>query len=161
MAVPMGRHKIGNFMFEKIGGKLPFRVREDYQHTWKETPILGPSAAGPPPLVITKRLGDVVVTFNDATDVILHEDYRWDGNSGPAPNQLECLRASALHDAWSQAIEHRIFARSYRNWRRGAKEYRKVVRDDGLNFFRAWWRYTGLMVYGAWKKFVKRELTEP
>ena len=62
---------------------------------------------------------------------------------------------------WCQAIEHRIFERSYRNWRRGAKEYRKVARDDGLNFFRAWWRYTAMMVYGAWKKFVKRELTEP
>ena len=85
VAVPMGRHKIGNFMFEKIGGKLPFRVREDYQHTWKETPILGPSAAGPPPLVITKRLGDVVVTFNDATDVILHEDYRWTETPGLHP----------------------------------------------------------------------------
>ncbi len=79
--------------------------------------------------------------------------YSWDGNSGPAANTLFCLRASALHDAWCQAMDHRYFERGFRNWRRGAIEYRKICRKDGMGRVRAWFRYVVVCwLYGAWKK---------
>ena len=58
------------------------------------------------------------------------------------------MRASALHDLWCQAMRERIYANSYRNWLRGASEYRALCIADGMHAWRAWLRYSAVCGYG-------------
>lgn len=157
MAVAVGKHKVGGLELEKTTDpKWPFKVLVDYAYTWKKMPTLG---KGWNPTqqqnVIPKRTGGVAVKLT-AFGVTLLQDYRWDGNSGPAPNTKSCLRASALHDAWCQAMKLQIYDNSLKNWRRGAAEYRKICRQDGMGRLRAGARYVAVLSYGVGKKIVGR-----
>ena len=152
MAVPNGDHEVGGLKLRKQEDRWPFLVLEDYPHGWKVAPRLGSEYVP----VINDKNGNPVVRFRNDVSVTLLQGYGWDGNSAPsfvAPDTLKCLRASALHDAWCQAMRRRILERSFRNWRRGCIEYRKVCRDDGMGIPRAWIRYFPMCwFYGTWKK---------
>lgn len=146
--VPHGRHEIDGFHLKK--GPWPFKMHKEYRHEWKRTPKLGSTK----PREIQDNGGTVVASFQDNDSVTLTPDYSWDGNSGPAVNTLKCLRASALHDAWCQAMQEDIFEGSWMNWMRGASEYRKICRDDGMSRVRAWSRYFAIATYGSFKEIV-------
>ena len=148
MAIPVGVVLYaGGLKFRKNGGKWPYVVLEDYFYQWENNPIGGDSKQ----TSISTSGGRVVADFA-AGAVTLKEGYAWDGNSGPAVNTLKCLRASALHDVWCQAMQLEIYERSFRNWRRGAKEYRTVCHRDGMGLIRRWFRYCALLTYGSFKK---------
>ena len=146
--VSEGQHEIDGFRLKK--GPWPFKMHDEYRHAWKRTPRLGSAASH----VIKNNSGTVVASFEENVAVTLDPDYSWDGNSGPAVNTLKCLRASALHDAWCQAMQEDIFEGSWTNWMRGASEYRKICRDDGMCGVRAWLRYVAIATYGSFKEIV-------
>ena len=151
MAVPDGTHEIGGLKLQKTSGaRWPYVVvEEDYEHNWIRQPRMGSARRR----TISDQKKDVVVaTFQNDSVVTLHVGYGWDGNSGPAVNTDKCLRASAVHDVWCQAMYLRILENSFRNWAAGASEYRQICRKDGMSWLRAGWRLVAIMGYGGWKK---------
>ena len=151
MAIPDGRHEVGGLTLQRTSGaRWPYVVvEEDYEHDWIRQPRMG-SARG---RTISDQTRDVVVaTFQADQAVTLHVGYGWDGNSGPAVNTDKCLRASAVHDVWCQAMGLRILENSLRDWADAASEYRQICRRDGMSWLRAGWRYVAIMSYGGWKK---------
>ena len=48
-------------------------------------------------------------------------------------------------------MELDIYDNSFRNWRIGASEYRKICQADGMGILRAWWRYLAIIGYGLSK----------
>ena len=158
MTVPHGPHKVDGLQLKK--GPWPYEVQEEHKHGWLHRPKAGSNSAQ----AIQDRKGRVVVTFHGVASVTLHAGYAWDGNSGPAVNTLTCLRASALHDAWCQAMGAHIFENNFRNWAAGASEYRRICVTDGMFRLRAGWRYLAVLGYGGWKKVTGRlrpEATKP
>lgn len=140
---------------ERRGKKWKYRVVAPYHYRWNNHPILDGNWRGSSRLIAATQDGHVVAgltsTLDDAHSVTLRRDYAWDGSSGPFVGDTpECMRASALHDVWCQAMrQDGMYEDGFRNWRRGAKEYRMVCTRDGMAPSRARLRYVGLMAKGS------------
>ena len=157
MAVPYGTYKVGGLQLsvdevQLREGLWPYEVQKEHCHDWMREPRAGRN----PTRVIKARDGCVVVTFHEVKAVTLYAGYAWDGNSGPAVNTLKCLRASALHDAWCQAMGAGVFANSLRNWAAGASEYQRICQQDGMGWLRAKFRCIAILGYGGWKRVTGR-----
>lgn len=74
-----------------------------------------------------KTIRDLFVTFT-ATSVTLHRGYSWNG-SNYVGDPIETLRASALHDAWWQAMDAGIYTCESRN--NADNEYVLICQEDG------------------------------
>ena len=145
MSIPNGKHVVGGLHFEKAPNqRWPYTVTRAHSHHWGTKPRPGRNA--------TRTVKDVA-TFTQSLDAVtLLPSYSWDGSTG-AIDVLSCARASALHDIRCQAMDCEIFESSWRNWRRGAIEYRKICGTDGMNWARRWGRYLAMTyAYGSWKK---------
>ena len=148
----IGEHNANGLHYEKLPDNPDFLyvLLSPHNHQWRRNPTLGREWNPVGPNRRLNRLGMAVVSFTE-TGVTLHEGYAWDGSSGPAIDTCACMRASALHDAWCQAMAKHIYKNSYKNWRRGSAEYRSVCRADGMSWWRAWGRWTFMNVYGLKK----------
>ena len=95
----------------------------------------------------------VVVTFTSIS-VTLHPDYSWNG-SNIVGDTKRTLRASAVHDAWCQAMskQYKFYKRTRRNWMKGADEYREVCKEDGFGWFRRNVRWLAIRTYGLMRSF--------
>lgn len=155
---PNTTYVVGGLRLRKTDDRWPFVVLAAYNHPWNKMPTLGKAWNRAAPNTISRHdtPDPTTVATLSAFDVTLHVDYRWDGNSGPAANTMKCLRASALHDVWCQAMKLQIYDNSLKNWRRGAAEYRRICRKDGMSRWRAWLRYVAILSYGVGKKLVGR-----
>ena len=102
-----------------------YRMLRDYSHTWLEgTPAVG-----------NLTIGRKNVTYT-ANELILHAGYEWNG-SDQVKDTPQCMRASAVHDAWCWAMNAGIYVNDRKNWNRGAKEYAAIGSADGLSDARA------------------------
>ena len=100
---------------------------------------------------IIAKASDRAVATLEGRSVTLHPGYAWDGSTGAADTP-ECMRASALHDVWCQAMDdHHVYMNDFGNWCRAAVEYRKLCIEDGMSWPRAWARYSGLIAYAGYK----------
>ena len=128
--------------------RWPYRVVQDYSYRWRNRPRgqlphtsqeLQDSTGAPLAVLLRRR-------------VILRTDYRWDGSTY-AIDTRKCLKASALHDAWCQAMDEGIFEAGWLNWRRGCLEYRWLCGQAGMSGLRRYGRYSVMVyLYGTWKK---------
>ena len=107
------------------GPRKCYIVLEEHRHVW--TPDHKPMVT----LVQNeeKSIEDLFVTFT-AASVTLHRGYSWNGSNyvGDTP---ETLRASALHDAWWQAMVDGIYTCESRE--NADREYIFICREDGAN----------------------------
>ena len=135
-----------------------YRVVQRYHYRWVRTPILDRDWSGSSQLIVTTRSGALVAGLTiqprasgDVHSVTLCSGYAWDGSSGPLVADTEnCMRASALHDVWCQAMRRDgLYKNSFRNWCRGALEYRLVCIVDGMPRWRSSVRYAGLIAKGS------------
>lgn len=62
----------------------------------------------------------------------LLKGYEWNG-SDIVTDSPECMRASAVHDAWCDAMEDGIYKYTKANWDMGADEYADICIEDGLD----------------------------
>lgn len=157
MSIPNGKHVVDGLHFEKAPNqRWPYTVTRVHTHHWRTKPRPGRNATRT--VKDKDKDGADVATFSHSLDAVtLLPSYSWDGSTG-AIDVLSCARASALHDIWCQAMDSEIFESSWRNWRRGAIEYREICGTDGMNRARRWGRYlTMTYAYGTWKK-LKRKL---
>lgn len=68
--------------------------------------------------------------------------YAWDGASGPTLDSPASMRASLVHDALYQLM--RLEKVTQDQVIVADKLFRKMLLDDGMGAFRAWYWYTGL-----------------
>ena len=73
--------------------------------------------------------------------------YAWDGGSGPARDTQNAMRAFLLHDAGYQLT--RLGFLKIEIWRpRLDQEFRRILREDKVSRFRAWYLYRGVRIGG-------------
>ncbi len=141
-----GPYEVGGLRFEKTEQpKWPYRLLGKHNHSWRRRPRKwsGETTA------ITAAGGAKVARLGE-DGVTLLVGYAWNGSTG-VPDTMACMRASALHDAWCQAMRMRVYGNGFRNWRRGAAEYRCICRADGMGRVKARLRWLGLLVLGLKK----------
>ena len=142
-----GPYEVGGLRFEKTEDRWPYRVLHQHDHRWGKAPTLGGKWTDNAPNTILTDGGAPVAELATKTGTLL-VGYAWDGSSGPAIDTRACMRASALHDVWCQAMRKNLYKNSYRNWLRGASEYRRLCRADGMPAWRASLRYSLVCTYG-------------
>ena len=145
-----GPYDVGGLWFKKTTGAWPYVVTKLHAHTWAKAPRLAKEWPDKTSKVIRTRSGQDVAQLT-GTSVNLLPDYAWDGSSGPAIDTRACMRASALHDVWCQAMSMDLYRNGYLNWLRGASEYRAICCSDGMPSWRAWLRYVAMSAYGLKK----------
>ena len=110
-----------------------------YEHSWVHNPPRfkdqAPSEAS---------LG--YASFSDA-GMVLEPEYRWNG-SNVVVDSSACMRASAVHDAWCQAMGRGILEHSEENWDRGVEEYVAICDEDGLGEFAQRIRERFMLLWG-------------
>lgn len=145
VGIGVGRYEVNGLEFEKRNYRAdrPYRVLCRYRHCWKRRPDFeGALQGNPSSLTIKAQNGRAVAEVTSAGAVLL-PGFTWDGSTG-SKDTMFCIRASALHDVWCQAMRKRLYEMSYKNWWRGASEYRRACVHDGMNQLAAWRRYLGL-----------------
>ena len=116
---------------------------KDYEHKWLNTPPeLNPWVIGSPNL-------EKYVSF-DSEGVTLRKGYQWNG-SNIVVDSPNCMRASAVHDAWCQGMRVRILENTEKNWDRGVDEYIAICNQDGLNFVKSRLRDFFMKLAGEFK----------
>jgi len=74
------------------------------------------------------------------------EYYAWDGASGPAIDTKNFRRPSLVHDAFYQLMRERLLDLGWRE--EVDKELRRMCREDGMSWLRAWWVFRGVRFGG-------------
>ena len=79
-------------------------------------------------------------------NITLTKGYAWDGPSGPTIDTLTFMRGSLIHDALYQLmreeyLDHHIYRKT------ADIILRKICREDGMWFLRAWWVYAGVRLF--------------
>ena len=121
-----------------------YRMIQDYVHLeW---------LSRRPPIMDDDWAGDGVdgVTFHKMGDegvLTLHTGYMWNGSRVVRDNP-ECMRASAIHDAWCKAMNSGQYRNVEENWDRGAHEYAVISVADGLEGWRTESRAAAINFYG-------------
>lgn len=151
MKLRPGCYEVGGLRFKRVKEKWPYRVLRRYCHQWETRPDDGQGwKPDLPRFIEDDDTKEPVAEFTQTGHVLLHPGYGWDGSSG-APDTIKCMRASALHDVWCQAMREGIFANTGKNWRRGAQEYRINCIADGMSELRAWVRYLAICAYSPFR----------
>ena len=121
-----------------------YRMIQDYVHLeWlsKRPPMIGGDRTGDPVPNVTLH-GD-----SEEGVLTLHRGFEWNG-SNIVRDSPECMRASAIHDAWCKAMKTGQLREVEENWDRGAQEYAAICLEDGLEGWRATSREAAINFYG-------------
>ena len=142
--IEFGEYEVQGLSFAKQPGYWKYRLLKLHSHEWSHKPVASPQ--------LTKQSSvDLARAIVTTSGVTLDKGYAWDGSSGPAKDTWSGMRASALHDIWCQAMANGVYAEGFRNWRLGAREYRRVCRADHMPWLRACGRWVAVWVYGWFK----------
>jgi hypothetical protein len=87
------------------------------------------------------------IVLSKTGQLIVKEDYAWDGPSGPTYDSQNFMRGSLEHDALYQLMREGLLPASMR--KTADARLRTVCREDGMSAVRAWWVYQGVRVGGA------------
>ena len=73
--------------------------------------------------------------------------YAWDGVSGPTADTKATMYPGLIHDALYQLIRLEVLPMSSR---KGVdKLFRRLLKEDGMTFFRRWYFYRAVRWFGA------------
>ena len=86
------------------------------------------------------------IELDTAGKIKITKGYAWDGPSGPTIDTLTFMRGSLIHDALYQLmreeyLDHNIYRKT------ADIILRKICREDGMWFLRAWWVYAGVRLF--------------
>ena len=80
--------------------------------------------------------------------LIIKKGYAWDGPSGPTIDTSTFMRGSLVHDALYQLMREKNLEHDlYRE--KADSLLRKICKEDGMWFVRAWWVYLGVKYFGS------------
>jgi hypothetical protein len=77
----------------------------------------------------------------------LKKNWQWNGASGPAIDTTNFMRGCAVHDALYYFIRAKLLPMSAR--KKADKALRRIIREDGMNWFRAKYVYHFVRVWGG------------
>lgn len=128
-----------------IAREEAYEIIRTYEHEWLHSnpPISGTSWETSGATALEH------VTFSD-DGLTLASGYQWNG-SNIVSDRPSCMRASAVHDAWCQAMGRGVLQHSEENWDRGVEEYVAICSADGLTGFEAQIRAWFMKVWGELK----------
>lgn len=78
--------------------------------------------------------------------LVVKTGYAWDGPSGPTIDTKNFMRGSLVHDALYQLMREKLL--DVGNREGVDKELRRICREDGMSWLRAWWVYQGVRLGG-------------
>ena len=84
--------------------------------------------------------------------IIVRAGYAWDGASGPTVDTDNSMTASLIHDVLYQAIREGLLPTNIR--RHADREFRRLLKRDGMSFLRRWLWWLGVRLFGG--KFASR-----
>ena len=73
--------------------------------------------------------------------------YAWDGASGPTVDTEATMRPALVHDALYQLMRLGILPPGSR--KEADKLFRRLLKEDGMTFFRRWYFYRAVRWFGA------------
>ena len=87
---------------------------------------------------------DIITEYIEIIKGVLtaKKGYAWDGCSGPSWDDKTNMRGGLFHDAMYQLIRMGLLGMGYRH--QADKLLRTVCREDGMNWFRAWYYFEGV-----------------
>jgi len=116
-----------------------YQLAENYVHGGTE--IYKTNEAGDFVSVVT----DYII-IDEYSRLTIFKGYCWDGPSGPAIDTKNFMRGSLVHDALYQLM--RMGKLDSLIWRNTADRLlRKICREDGMSWIRAWWVYRSLVLF--------------
>jgi len=80
------------------------------------------------------------------TGITIREGYCWDGASGPTIDTKSTMRGSLVHDALYQLMRMGKIGQEYKLL--ADHTFRRLIREDGMGSFRAWYYYNGVRLFG-------------
>lgn len=78
--------------------------------------------------------------------ITIKAGYAWDGASGPAIDTRNFMRGSLVHDIGCQAVNEGLLPKHFRP--KFDKLLRKICREDGMSWIRAWYVYRAVLWFG-------------
>ena len=86
------------------------------------------------------------IILRPSGELLILEGYAWDGASGPAMDTKSIMRGALVHDGLYQLMREGDLPLSYR--KPADKLLRKMCREDGMFWLRAWWVYWAVRIFG-------------
>jgi len=77
----------------------------------------------------------------------IKKGYAWDGASGPTIDTLSTIRGSLVHDALYELMRKEYISQEWRE--QADKELYRLIREDGMGKFRAYWWHRGVKKWAA------------
>ena len=98
----------------------------------------------------TPRLAIIDDMYSLAPDglLIIRKGYAWDGATC-AIDTKDFMRGSCVHDAICQMVETGKLDHS--NRKKADILLGRIIKEDGMPFFRRWWAYAAVRLYGRGK----------
>ena len=78
----------------------------------------------------------------------VREGFKWDGSS-VVIDSPQCMRASMNHDSLYWLLRGGYIKYTWGTRRKADLAYYRIMREDGMNWFTADYRYMGLRLFGA------------
>ena len=129
---------VGRRMKFKRIGHYKYELTEDFD---VRTTII------PPRWLHAPRPGvESFVTLSSTGHLRLRKGYAWDGASGPAMDTQSIMRGALAHDGLYQLMRDAGLDLSYR--KPADKLLRRMCREDGMFWLRAWWVYLAVRIFG-------------
>lgn len=97
-------------------------------------------------IIPQEHIGHDFIILSPTGLLMISAGYAWDGPSGPTIDTKNFMRGSLVHDALYQLMRHKLLDCG---WRETAdSELRRICREDGMSWLRAWWVYKGVRIGG-------------
>ena len=98
------------------------------------------------------------IELNNLGGLLIKKGFAWDGPSGPTIDTKNFMRGSLVHDALYQLMRKGKLDPFHYRMQADAL-LRKMCREDGMSWIRAWWIYQSLRQFGY--KAATRENQKP
>lgn len=121
--------------YEDTGTK-PYNYRLIHSYVYRDTGIHGRVGGNP------------FVRVSSEGVLSLAAEYAWDGPSGPSFDTDNFMRGSLVHDALYQLMREAVLDHQ-RDRKQADQVLRRLCREDGMSWFRAWYVYRSVRLFGA------------
>ena len=99
-------------------------------------------------LKLSVPVSNEYIRFDTEGFLCIRHGYAWDGPSGLAIDTKNFMRGSLIHDALYQLMREGLL--SSEHFRRDADELLyKIVKEDGMSWFRAQYVYHAVRMFGS------------
>lgn len=121
-------------------GSIHFEILEDGYLLKGRVKVMGTGVVG-------VDYDDAYMRLRRDGTLYVKPGYKWDGRSGPAIDTADSMRSSVVHDALYQLIRTNVVSRKFR--RQADRTMLRLDKEDGVNWFRRWYSYLGLRLFGG------------